>query len=66
MTYNDEIFFDQQLVESEAVAKNTRSRLKELGIPFYRMSPHLDEVIPSGETDTGKLLDMVMKVGLHD
>ncbi len=37
--------------------------MEEQGIPFYRFNPQLDEVIPSGETDLVKLLNMLIKVG---
>lgn len=50
-----------QLVESESVAQNVKSRLIEQGIPFYRFNPHLDEAIPSGETDIEKLLNMTVQ-----
>ncbi len=30
------------------------------GIEFFRFSPQLDDVIPAGETDDGKLLQMVI------
>ena len=51
-----------QLVDSENVAKNMQSRMAELRIPFYRFSPHIDDVIPMGETDMVKLLNMILKV----
>ena len=50
-----------QLVESEIVADNCRSRCAEQGIPFYRFSPQLKEMIAAGETDTDKLLDMIIQ-----
>lgn len=43
------------------MAENSRSRLREQRVPFYRFSPELSEVIAAGETDTTKLVDMVMK-----
>lgn len=36
--------------------------MQEQGIPFYRFNPQLDEVIPSGETDLTKLINMLIKV----
>lgn len=33
-----------QLVNSEIVAMNCKSRCEEIGIPYYRLSPKLDEV----------------------
>ena len=51
-----------QLVESESVARSFSSRMEEQGIPFYRFNPQLDEVVPSGETDLVKLVNMVIKV----
>lgn len=50
-----------QLVESEMVANNCSSRCAEQGIPFYRFSPQLKEVIAAGETDNEKLLDMIIQ-----
>lgn len=37
--------------------------MEEQGIPFYRFNPQLDEVVPSGETDLPKLMNMLIKVG---
>lgn len=50
-----------QLVESELVAENSRSRCKEQGIPFFRFSPKFDELIATGETDNEKLFNLVIK-----
>ena len=33
----------------------------EQGIPFFRFSPHLDEVIAAGETDNEKLVNMIIQ-----
>jgi hypothetical protein len=49
-------------VESESVARSFSSRMQEQEIPFYRFNPQLDEVIPSGETDLTKLMNMLIKV----
>lgn len=49
-----------QLLESEMVAENCETRCNEQGIQFYRFSPHLDKVIPAGETDNEKLIDMII------
>ena len=62
--------FPIQLVESESVAENCRSRLQQKGIPFHRFNPHLDEVLPAGETDSEKLINMIMQtryqtMGVH-
>ena len=54
-----------QLVESEMVAKNCKSRCEERGIPFYRFSPNLDDVIAAGEIDTEKLLSMIIQTKLQ-
>ena len=48
-------------MESESIAENCRSRLQEQGVPFYRFSPYLSEIIPAGETDTEKLVDVIMR-----
>ena len=47
------------------VAENSKSRCEEQGIPFYRFSPHLKEVIAAGETDTEKLLDMIIQTKME-
>lgn len=54
-----------QLVESEMVAENCKSRCEEQGIPFYRFSPHLKEVVAAGETDLNKLLDMIIQTKIE-
>ena len=50
-----------QLVESEVVADNCQSRCKEQGILFYRFNLQLEEVIATGETDSAKLMDMIIE-----
>ena len=50
-----------QLVESEMVATNSHSRCREQGIPFYRFSPKLRDVIAGSETDNEKLFNMVIQ-----
>ncbi len=50
-----------QLVESEIVADNCKSRCAEQQIPFYRFSPQLDEVVASGEIDNDKLVEMIIQ-----
>ncbi len=52
--------FRVQLVESETVAETCDRNFKEQGIPYYRFSPQLKETISSGETDSHKLIDMVI------
>ena len=54
-----------QLVESEMVAENCKSRCEEQGIPFYCFSPHLKEVVAAGETDVTKLLDMIIQTKIE-
>ena len=43
------------------VAKNCGVRCAEQGIPYYRFSPELNEVIPAGETDNEKLIAMILQ-----
>ena len=43
------------------VASNSRSRCQEQDIPFYRFSPHLEEIVAAGETDNDKLFSIVLK-----
>ena len=50
-----------QLNQSEKVARNSQSRCEEQGIPFYRFSPELDEMIAGSETDNEKLFNMVIQ-----
>lgn len=50
-----------QLLESEIVAKSTRVRCYEQNIPYYRFSPQLPHVIAAGETDSEKLVDMMLQ-----
>ena len=52
-------------MESEKVAENSKSRCEEQGIPFYRFNPQLKEIIPAGETDNEKLLDMVIETKIQ-
>ena len=52
-------------METEKVAENSRSRCEEQDIPFYRFNPNLKEVIPAGETDNMKLLDMVIEAKIQ-
>ena len=42
------------------VARTCEGSCKEQGIPFYRLSPFLPEVISAGETDNKKLLQMII------
>ena len=52
-------------MDSELVAENCHSRLLEQGIPFYRFSPRLEEVISAGESRTDRLVNMVIKTRLQ-
>ena len=54
-----------QLVESEKVAENSQSRCEEQDIPFYRFNPTLNDIIPAGETDNVKLMDMVIETKIQ-
>lgn len=54
-----------QLVESEIVAKNCNMRCHEQNIPYYRFSPQLNHVIAAGETDTDKLVDMMLQTRIQ-
>ncbi len=52
-------------METEKVAENSKSRCEEQDIPFYRFNPDLKEIIPAGETDNTKLLDMVIEAKIQ-
>ena len=54
-----------QIVESEMVAENSRSRCEEQHIPFYRFSATLDDIVEAGETDNDKLFNMVLKTKME-
>ena len=43
------------------VTNNTRCRCIEENISFYRFNPSFKEYIDSGETDTKKLLEMILE-----
>ena len=42
------------------MAEDCQCRCREQGILFYRFSPQLEAVAEPGETDTIKLLDMIL------
>lgn len=48
-------------MESEIVAKNCNMRCHEQNIPYYRFSPQLSHVISAGETDTDRLVEMMLE-----
>lgn len=52
-------------METEKVAENSKSRCEEQDIPFYRFNPSLKEIIPAGETDNEKLLDMIIEAKIQ-
>lgn len=54
-----------QLVESEMVAENCRSRCLEQGIYHYRFSPQLEEVVAAGETDINILLNAILQARMQ-
>lgn len=52
-------------METEKVAENSKSRCEEQDIPFYRFNPNLKEIVPAGETDNEKLLDMIIEAKIQ-
>jgi hypothetical protein len=48
------------LVESETVADNSKARCEGQGTPYYRFSPKLAEIVATGETDNGILINMII------
>ena len=42
------------------MAEASHSRCAEQGIPYYRLNPQLEEVISASETDSKKLLRMII------
>ena len=59
------LFLPAQLVESEIVAKNCNTRCHEQHIPFYRFSPQLAHMVGAGETDSDKLVDMMLQTRIQ-
>lgn len=55
----------EAIVESEAVAEKCRGICEEQNIPYFRFSPSLDEKIESGETDSLKLIAMIIKTKIY-
>lgn len=49
-----------QIGDSEEAAANAESICIQQGIDYYRFSPHLEEATSLGETDSRKLVDMVV------
>ena len=49
-----------QLGQSEAIADRCKTSCEAQGIPFYRFSPPLDEKIEPTETDSRKLVDIMI------
>ena len=47
------------------MAKNCSVRFKEQNIPYYRFSPQLNHVVPAGETDNDKLVDMMLQARIQ-
>lgn len=47
------------------MAENCSQRCHEQNIPFYRFSPHLNDVIAAGETDNDKLLEMMLQTRIQ-
>jgi len=47
------------------VARTCEGSCKEQGIPFYRLSPSLPEMISAGETDNEKLLQMILSTRME-
>ena len=54
-----------QLLESEMVAENTKARCEGQSIPFYRFSPNLTEIVATGETDNGILINMILSAAVQ-
>ena len=54
-----------QLVETETVTENCRSRCAEQGIIFFRLNPRLEEVIEASETNNEKLFDMILQTRME-
>ena len=50
-----------QLGVSELVAEACEHNFREQDIPYYRFSPRIDESIKAGETDSRKLIDMIIQ-----
>ena len=54
-----------QIGESEGVAERCKHNCDAQNIPFYRFSPRLSERISPAETDSYKLIEMVVTSRIH-
>ncbi len=62
------LFYSVQILQSEEVAIQCACRCQKLGIKYYRFSPHLKETVALTETDTRRLINMILRsrVEMHD
>ena len=51
----------REVAKTDEVTDNTRCRCQEENILFYRLNPSFKEYIDSGETDTKKLLKVILE-----
>ena len=54
-----------QIAESEVAATICQSRCIEQGIFYYRFNPQLEEVVSTSETDSDKLINMVLQARIQ-
>ena len=52
-------------MESEIVAEMCAGHCAEQGIPYFRFSPQLEDMIAAGEVDNKKLLRMLISSKLQ-
>ena len=57
-----------QILQSDEVASHCALRCQQLGITFFRHNPHLKETVAITETDTRKLINMILRsrIEMHD
>lgn len=48
-------------MEPSVADENCRSRCEEQGVRYFRLNPRLEEVINSGETDLGTLIEAILQ-----
>ena len=62
------LLFSVQILQSDEVASQCAYRCQKLGIKYYRFNPHLKETVSITETDTRKLINMILRsrVEMHD
>ncbi len=54
-----------QILQSDQIASCCANRCQQLGIKFFRFNPHLKETVSITETETRKLLNMILRARIE-